>query len=144
MLAGADPVAHCAGRLFLDADVEVLLLGAALSNLKREGRLAWLWVTHQDMVRTCAAEEDCEGIVNYALSIAGVEAAAFLRELPEGAIRLSLRSKGKVDVAAIAEQLGGGGHENAAGCHAGWPAAARARGDSGGIARQCGLPNSTT
>ena len=67
------------------------------------------------MVRTCAAEEDCEGIVNYAVSIAGVEAAAFLRELPEGIIRLSLRSKGKVDVAAIASRLGGGGHENAAG-----------------------------
>jgi bifunctional oligoribonuclease and PAP phosphatase NrnA len=67
------------------------------------------------MVRTCAAEEDCEGIVTYAVSIAGVEAAVFLRELPEGIIRLSLRSKGKVDVAAIAARLGGGGHENAAG-----------------------------
>jgi phosphoesterase RecJ-like protein len=68
------------------------------------------------MVRTCAAEEDCEGIVNYAVSISGVEAAVFLRELPERRIRLSLRSKGKVNVAAIAERLGGGGHENAAGC----------------------------
>ena len=95
---------------------KLLLLGAALSNLKREGRLAWLWVTHQDMVRTCAAEEDCEGIVNYALCIAGVEAAVFLRELPERRSALSLRSKGKVNVAAIAERLGGGGHENAAGC----------------------------
>lgn len=68
------------------------------------------------MVRTCAAEEDCEGIVNYALSIADVEAAAFLRELPERRIRVSLRSKGKINVAAIAEGLGGGGHENASGC----------------------------
>jgi phosphoesterase RecJ-like protein len=39
----------------------------------------------------------------------------FLRELPEGAIRLSLRSKGRLDVAGIAVKLGGGGHENAAG-----------------------------
>jgi phosphoesterase RecJ-like protein len=68
------------------------------------------------MVRTCAAEEDCEGIVNYALSVADVEASVFLRELPERRIRLSLRSKGKVNVAAIAERMGGGGHENAAGC----------------------------
>ena len=67
------------------------------------------------MVRTSAAEEDCEGIVNYAVSIAGVEAAVFLRELPEGRIRVSLRSKGAVDVALIAHRLGGGGHENAAG-----------------------------
>jgi phosphoesterase RecJ-like protein len=48
-------------------------------------------------------------------TIAGVEAAVFLRELPERQIRLSLRSKGKVNVSAIAARLGGGGHENAAG-----------------------------
>jgi len=67
------------------------------------------------MVRTCAAEEDCEGIVNYAICISGVEAAVFLRELPERRIRLSLRSKGRVNVSAIAVRLGGGVHENAAG-----------------------------
>lgn len=114
--AGANPIRVAQDVYFSVATSKMLLLGAALGNLHREGRLAWLWVTHQDMVRTCAAEEDCEGIVNYAVSIAGIEAAAFLRELPEQRIRLSLRSKGKVNVAAIAERLGGGGHENAAGC----------------------------
>ena len=113
--AGADPVRIAQDIYFSTATSKLLLLGAALSNLKREGRLAWLWVTHQDMVRTCAAEEDCEGIVNYAICIAGVEAAVFLRELPERQIRLSLRSKGRVNVSAIAARLGGGGHENAAG-----------------------------
>jgi phosphoesterase RecJ-like protein len=113
--AGADPVRIAQEIYFSTATSKLLLLGAALSNLKREGRLAWLWVTHQDMVRTCAAEEDCEGIVNYAICISGVEAAVFLRELPERQIRLSLRSKGRVNVAAIAARLGGGGHENAAG-----------------------------
>lgn len=113
--AGADPIKIAQEVYFSTATSKLLLLGAALSNLKRDGRLAWLWVTQQDMVRTCAAEEDCEGIVNYAVSIGGVEAAAFLRELPEGRIRVSLRSKGKVDVSGIAERLGGGGHENAAG-----------------------------
>src|ERR1019366_5524019 len=115
VLAGADPIAIARDVCYSTPTSKVLLLGAALRNLKREGRLAWLCVTHQDMVRTCAAEEDCEGIVNYAVCIAGVEAAAFLRELPEGHVRLSLRSKGRVDVAAIAARLGGGGHENAAG-----------------------------
>ncbi len=114
-LAGANPIRIAQEVYFSTATSKLLLLGAALSTLKREGRLAWLFVTHQDMVRTCAAEEDCEGIVNYAVCIAGVEAAAFLRELPEGHIRLSMRSKGRVDVAAIAARLGGGGHENAAG-----------------------------
>lgn len=115
-LAGADPL-HIAQEIYFSTSMaKMLLLGAALSSLKREGQLAWLWVTHQDMVRTCAAEEDCEGIVNYAICVSGVEAAVFLRELPERRIRLSLRSKSGINVAAIAERLGGGGHENAAGC----------------------------
>src|SRR5215472_6809083 len=113
--AGANPLRIAQEVYFSTAASKLLLLGAALTNLKREGRLAWLWITHEDMLRTCAAEEDCEGIVNYAISIAGVEAAVFLRELPEGRIRASLRSKGRIDVAAIATRLGGGGHENAAG-----------------------------
>lgn len=113
--AGADPVRIAQNIYFSTATSKLLLLGAALSSLKREGRLAWLCVTHEEMVRTCAAEEDCEGIVNYAICIAGVEAAVFLRELPERRIRLSLRSKGRIDVSAIAARLGGGGHENAAG-----------------------------
>jgi phosphoesterase RecJ-like protein len=67
-------------------------------------------------VRSCAIEEDCEGVANYALSIAEVEAAVFMRELPDNRVRLSLRSKGRINVAAIAEGLDGGGHENASGC----------------------------
>jgi phosphoesterase RecJ-like protein len=116
VLAGADPIAIARQVCHSTPTSKVLLLGAALNNLKREGRLAWLWVTHQDMVRCCAADEDCEGIVNVAVGIAGVEAAVFLRELPDRSLRLSLRSKSKVNVAAIAERLGGGGHGNAAGC----------------------------
>jgi phosphoesterase RecJ-like protein len=116
VLAGADPAAIAQEVYYSASMTKVMLLGAALRNLHREGRLAWLWITQEDMARNRAAEEDCEGIVNFALSIAGVEAAVFLRELPEGPVRLSLRGKGKVDVAAIAGKLGGGGHENAAGC----------------------------
>jgi len=116
VLAGADPVGIARDVFYSATTSKVMLLGAALNNLKREGRLAWLWITHQDMVRTCAVEEDCEGIVNLGVGIAGVEVAVFLRELPEKRIRVSLRSKGKVNVAVIAERLGGGGHGNAAGC----------------------------
>jgi len=124
-LAGADPIRIAQQVYFSTPMSKLLLLGAALQNLHREGRLAWLWVTHQDMVRSCALEEDCEGIVNFALSIGEVEAAAFLRELPENRIRVSLRSKGKINVAEIAERLGGGGHENAAGCTLDGPLAPR-------------------
>lgn len=115
-LAGADPIRIAQQVYFSTPMSKLLLLGAALKNLHREGRVAWLSITFEDMMRSCATEEDCEGIVNYALSIAEVEVAAFLRELEEPRIRVSLRSKGRVNVAAIAERLGGGGHENAAGC----------------------------
>jgi phosphoesterase RecJ-like protein len=116
VLAGADPIRIAQNVYFSSPASKLLLLGAALGNLQREGRLAWLWVTQQDMMRTCAAEEDCEGVVNFALAVSGVEAAVFLRELPERRIQLSMRSKGRVNVAAIAERLGGGGHRSAAGC----------------------------
>ena len=115
-LAGADPIRIAQQVYFSTSMAKLLLLGAALKNLHREGRVAWLWITHEDMVRSCAVEEDCEGIANYALSIAEVEAAVFMRELPECRIRVSLRSKGRINVAEIAERLDGGGHESASGC----------------------------
>lgn len=114
---GANPIAIAQNVYFSNPMSKMLLLGSALSTLQREGRIAWLWVTHQDMIRTRAAEEDCEGVVNYAICIAGVEVAVFLRELPDHSVRLSLRGKGNVNVAKIAELFGGGGHDSASGCN---------------------------
>src|SRR6478672_944976 len=116
VLAGADPV-RCARPIYFGhSTAKLRLLGAALSALQREGPLAWIWVTQEQMERAGAKEEDCEGLVNYALSIGEVEVAVFFRELPDGRFRISLRSKGKLDVAQIAEQCGGGGHTCASGC----------------------------
>jgi phosphoesterase RecJ-like protein len=70
-----------------------------------------------------AREEDCEGLVNYALSIAEVQVAVFFRELPDGRYRVSLRSKGEVNVSAVAEHFGGGGHKCASGCSVDGPLA---------------------
>jgi phosphoesterase RecJ-like protein len=116
VLAGADPVAIAQEVYFSAPASKLLLLGAALNRLSCENHLAWLWVTHADTLLSHATDDDSDGIVDYALGVEGVQAAFFLRELPEGRIRVSLRSKGKINVAAIAELLGGGGHENAAGC----------------------------
>jgi phosphoesterase RecJ-like protein len=116
VLAGADP-AHCARNIyFAHSTAKMRLLGAALSNLHREGPLAWIWITREQMERSQAKEEDCEGLVNYALSIGDVEVAVFFREMADGRYRVSLRSKGALNVAQIAEGFGGGGHECASGC----------------------------
>lgn len=113
---GARSAAIAQDVYFSQPTSKMLLLGAALSSLRREGRLAWMWVTHDDMLRTNAAEEDCEGLANYAIAIAGVDVAIFLRELSTHRVRLSLRSKGNINVAGIAERFGGGGHKHASGC----------------------------
>jgi bifunctional oligoribonuclease and PAP phosphatase NrnA len=116
VLAGADPVCCARNVYFGHSTAKMRLLGAALSNLHREGPLAWISVTREQMESCNAKEEDCEGLVNYALSIQDVEVAVFFRELPDGRCRVSLRSKGKLNVYAIAERLGGGGHHCASGC----------------------------
>ncbi len=116
VLAGADP-ARCARSVyFAHSTAKMRLLGAALSNLQRENQLAWIWVTHEQMEKAQAKEEDCEGLVNYALSIQDVQVAAFFREMPDGRYRISLRSKGELNVASVAESFGGGGHQCASGC----------------------------
>ena len=115
VLAGADP-AHCARPIYFGhSTAKMRLLGAALSHLHREGPLAWIWVTQEQMERYAAREEDCEGLVNYALSMGDVQVAIFFRELPDHRYRVSLRSKGEVNVSTVAEHFGGGGHKCASG-----------------------------
>lgn len=114
--AGADPVRCARNVYFAHSTAKMRLLGAALSNLHRQGPLAWIWVTQEQMDRCQAKEEDCEGLVNYALSIHDVEVSVFFRELADKRYRVSLRSKGAANVAKVAESFGGGGHECASGC----------------------------
>ncbi len=114
---GANPSQIARDLYFSNPASKIRLLGTALSNLQCDGPLAWSWVTSDDMDQAGAGAEDCEGVVNYLISIAGIESAVFLRELPSAdQFRLSIRSKGKVDVAQIAEGFGGGGHRSASGC----------------------------
>ncbi len=112
---GADP-AHIAQNIYFSSPLSKMrLLGVALSGLHREDSIAWMSVTRDDMDRCQALEEDCEGLVNYALGIAGIEVAVFFREVANNRVRVSVRSKGAINVATIAEQFGGGGHECASG-----------------------------
>lgn len=121
--SGANPADIAHRVYFSNPASKMRLLGTALSNLHREGALAYMHLSLPEIERSGGLEEDCEGLVNYALSIEGVEVALFFREIPDGRYRVSLRSKGRVNVAAVAEQFGGGGHNCASGCAVSGPLA---------------------
>jgi bifunctional oligoribonuclease and PAP phosphatase NrnA len=121
---GADPVRIAHNVYFSTHISKMRLLGAALSSLRTDGSLAWMHVDRAAMEDCRANDEDCEGLVNYALAINGIEVALFFREQPDGRFRISLRSKGRVNVAAVAEAFGGGGHSCASGCALDGPLAA--------------------
>ncbi len=93
------------------------LLGAMLQTLELHdgGRVATAMLTQEMFARCAAAPGDSEGLVDYPRSIAGVQAVALVREVGGGRFKVSLRSRGDVDVEQVARRHGGGGHKNAAG-----------------------------
>jgi bifunctional oligoribonuclease and PAP phosphatase NrnA len=100
------------------------LLSAVIETLttRFDGKLALLEVTRDMLERACGDDDMVEGLVNYGRMLQGVEIAVLLWEFEvheDGAVRrdvkVSLRSRGSADVAAIAVELGGGGHRAAAG-----------------------------
>ncbi|MDQ0169978.1 DHH family phosphoesterase [Paenibacillus tundrae] len=97
---------------------QVRILNQALNSLQMtdDGKIAWVVITPEDMTTCGAANEDLEGIVNYPRNIQGVEVGIFFKVINDSAVKVSLRSAGKVDVAELAQTFGGGGHVLAAGC----------------------------
>ena len=114
---GVDPW-MVAGGLYESQEVERLqLLGMSLNTLRVSncGQYAAMTVTQQMLNQLGVGPELADSFVNYPRSIHGVEVALFFRELGENSYKLGMRSKGTVDVGALARELGGGGHHNAAG-----------------------------
>lgn len=93
------------------------LLGKALNSLAlyKEGKVAYMEILKKDFEETDTNLSHIENIITYARNIEGVEVAVLLVEKEEE-IKISLRSKEKVDVNKIANIFGGGGHVRAAGC----------------------------
>ena len=118
--AGIDPPA-IAGAIFDSNSLGRLkLFGAVLSkmDLDATGRVATVYVD-QALAQECGGTyEDTEGIVNLPLTVKEIEAVAFFKEAGPDDWRVSMRSKGEIDVNAVAKEFGGGGHKNASGCSA--------------------------
>jgi phosphoesterase RecJ-like protein len=83
-------------------------------ELHEDGRIGLVTLTRAQLEESGGGIEMADDFVDYPRSVASVEAAAFLRETPEG-WRVSLRSKEAVDVGRVAAGFGGGGHIRAAG-----------------------------
>jgi phosphoesterase RecJ-like protein len=62
--------------------------------------------------------EDTEGLINLPLTVKEILAVVFFKQIEGETYRVSMRSKGEIDIAAVAKEFGGGGHKNAAGCTA--------------------------
>ena len=85
-------------------------------ELLADGRLAVMTIRKEDFQQTRANVPDTENLINIPLQIATVEVAILVTEpLDSGPVRISLRSKGQIDVARFGEQFGGGGHARASG-----------------------------
>ena len=92
------------------------LLGLTLSRITHanDGRVAYSWITGDDVSSTGAMPEEAEDLVDMVRAVAAVE-VVFLLKSQDGHCRMSLRAKGPFDVGAAARTLGGGGHHAAAG-----------------------------
>ncbi len=99
--------------------VATQLIGRAISRLEifEGGRITFVTLLESDLKEFGAHSSDCESIVDFAREIEETQVAVFFRELPHG-VKISFRSKGSVDVGAVAALYGGGGHAGASGCQA--------------------------
>ena len=107
-----------ASRLYETQPVErLMLLGDALRTLSVSdcGQYASLAVTTEMYNHCNAGVKHTDGFVNYPRSIEGVEVSIFFRQTDPDGFKVGFRSKGNIDVGALARGLGGGGHHNAAG-----------------------------
>ena len=114
---GIDPWEIASGLYESQAETRLRLLALALATLtvSASGQIASVSVTETMMRQAGAGPEHTDGFVNYPRSIRGVEVGLFFREVASGQFKVGFRSKGRIDVGALARAFGGGGHHNAAG-----------------------------
>lgn len=99
------------------SEAELRLMGAGLARLQLacEGRVVWTTLDLELQRHLGALHLDTGRVVNALLSLEGAQMALLLRELPDGQVKVSLRSRREVTVHELAQRHGGGGHQNAAG-----------------------------
>jgi phosphoesterase RecJ-like protein len=124
-LAAAELVSRGANPQWISENVyetnppaKIRLLAAVLPTLSldEDGSVGSLVVMRQALAEAGAMPEHTEGFVDLPRTIRGVQISILYSEMPDGRFKLSMRSKGKVNVERVARTFGGGGHLNAAAC----------------------------
>jgi bifunctional oligoribonuclease and PAP phosphatase NrnA len=116
--AGVDPVAIARSVFDSNNIGRLRLFGAVLGSVELDpsGRLATIYLDRAMARAAGGTYDDTEGLINLPLTIKEIQAVVFFKEWQPNEYRVSLRSKGTIDVGDVAKQFGGGGHKNASGC----------------------------
>jgi phosphoesterase RecJ-like protein len=118
--AGVSPPAVARSIFDSNSLGRLKLFGAVLSRMQLDdtGRLATVSADQQLAAGSGGTYEDTEGLINFPLTVKEIQAVVFFKEIGPDDWRVSMRSKGNVDINAVAKEFGGGGHKNASGCSA--------------------------
>jgi phosphoesterase RecJ-like protein len=116
--AGVDPVLVARNVYDSNNMGRLKLFGAVLSAMQidQTGRVAIVYLDHEMARAAGGTYEDTEGLINLPLTVKEIQAVVFFKQIEGDEYRVSMRSKGDIDIGAVAKQFGGGGHKNAAGC----------------------------
>jgi phosphoesterase RecJ-like protein len=115
--AGARPTAAYDALFERNTLARMRLTGMVLERLQlnHHGKICHTEIHQGDYEATGAQPQDSEDLINYTRGIIGVEVGLFFMEQPRGGVKVSFRSRERVDVARLAEEFGGGGHRLASG-----------------------------
>jgi len=116
--AGVDPVTVARNVYDSNNMGRLKLFGAVLSAMQIDptGRIAIVYLDHEMARAAGGTYEDTEGLINLPLTVKEILAVVFFKQVEGEEYRVSMRSKGDIDIGLIAKEFGGGGHKNAAGC----------------------------
>jgi phosphoesterase RecJ-like protein len=116
--AGVDPVLVARNVYDSNNMGRLKLFGSVLSAMQLDttGRIAIVYLDHEMAREAGGTYEDTEGLINLPLTVKEIQAVVFFKQVEGDEYRVSMRSKGDIDIGIVAKAFGGGGHKNAAGC----------------------------
>ncbi len=116
--SGIDPVEIARSVYDSNNMGRLKLFGAVLSAMQIDatGRIAIVYLDHEMARAAGGTYEDTEGLINLPLTVKDIQAVVFFKQIEGEEYRVSMRSKGNIDIGSIAKEFNGGGHKNAAGC----------------------------